>query len=206
MYAVVDRSFLCDCQLDLEHHATILRQLSVCRNNRTAHFQVEFVVNLGFYQLLRNRHPNLVENIRLNAKGQTQIFDVRLALAGKTPVGEPTYLKDALERIGQHGRLCPIVNNPPTRLPPILARHTSHVLSIVATVLSVGLFILIGLVMGLTLALAPKVVDGWQQPAMTIVCSNPYLTILATMVTIIATGMWICTPLPTLNLALRLQV
>ena len=28
---------------------------------------------------------------------------------------------------------------------------------------------------------------------MTMVCSNPYLTILATMVTVIATGMWICT-------------
>ena len=67
-----------------------------------------------------------------------------------------------------------------------------------------GLFILVGLfllrhfklwtlVTGLTLALAPKVVDALQQPAMTVVCSNPYLTILATMVTIIATGMWICT-------------
>ena len=69
VYAVVDRSFLCDCQLDLEHHATILRQLSACTDNRTTHFQVEFVVNLGFYQLLRNRCPNLVENIRPNAKG-----------------------------------------------------------------------------------------------------------------------------------------
>ena len=39
---------------------------------------------------------------------------------------------------------------------------------------------------------SPKVVDARQQPAMTVVCSNPYLTILATMVTIIATGMWIC--------------
>ena len=38
VYAVVDRSFLCDCQLDLEHHATILRQLSSCTDNRTAHF------------------------------------------------------------------------------------------------------------------------------------------------------------------------
>ena len=69
VYAVVDRSFLCDCQLDLEHHATILWQLSACTDNSTAHFQVEFVVNLGFYQLLRNRHPNLVENICPNAKG-----------------------------------------------------------------------------------------------------------------------------------------
>ena len=204
VYAVVDRSFLCYCQLDLEHHATILRQLSACTNNCTAHFQVEFVVNLGFYQLLRNRHPNLVENIRPNAKGRTQIFDVHLAPANKTPLGEPTDLKDALERIGQHGRLCPIVDNPLTCLPPVLAQNTSHVLSIIATVLSVGLFILVRLfllchfklwtlVAGLTLASAPNFVDACQQPAMTIVCSNPYLTILATLVTIIATGMWICT-------------
>ena len=79
-----------------------------------------------------------------------------------------------------------------------------HVLSIVVTVLSVGLFILLRLfllrhfklwtlVAGLTLASAPKVVNAHQQPTMTVVCSNPYLTILATMVTIIATGMWICT-------------
>ena len=162
------------------------------------------MVNLGFYQLLRNRRPNSVENIHPNAKGRTQIFDVCLALAGKTPLGEPTDLKDALERIGQHGRLHPIVENPLTCPAPVLARKTSHVLPIVATVLSVGLFILVRLfllrhlklwtlVAGLTLASAPKVVDARQQPAMTVVCSNPYLTILATMVTIIATGMWICT-------------
>ena len=121
VYAVVDRSILCDCQLDLEHHATILRQLSSCTDNHTAHFQVEFVVNLGFYQLLRNRRPKLVENIRPNAKGQTQIFDVRLVPADQTPLGEPTDLKDALERIGQHGHLHPIVDNPLTHPPPVLA-------------------------------------------------------------------------------------
>ena len=143
VYAVVDRSFLCDCQLDLEHHATILRQLSLCTDNRTAHFQVEFVVNLGFYQLLRDRCPNLVENICPNAKGQTQIFDVHLALADQTPLWEPTDLKDVLECIDQHGHLRPIVDNPLTCPPPVLARHTSHVLSIIATVLSVGLFILV---------------------------------------------------------------
>ena len=203
VYAVVDRSFLCDCQLDLEHHATILRQLSSCMDNRTAHFRVEFVVNLGFYQLLRNRRPNLVENIRPNMKGRTQIFTVCLAPADQTPLGTPD-VKDALERIGQHGHLRPIEDNPYTCLPPVLAQHTSHVLSIVATVLSVGLFLLVRLfllrhfklwtlVAGLTLTSAPKVVDACQQPAMTVVCSNPYLTILATMVTIIATGVWICT-------------
>ena len=145
-----------------------------------------------------------MENIRLHAKGRAQIFNVRLAPADQTPLGEPTDLKDALKHIGQHGRLRPIVGNPHTCPPPVLARHMGHVLSIIATVLSVGLFLLIGLfffrhfklwtlVAGLTLATAPKVVDAHQQPAMTVVCSNPYLTILATMVTIIATGMWICT-------------
>ena len=204
VYAVVDRSFLCDCQLDLEHHATILRQLSSCTDNHIAHFQVEFVVNLGFYQLLQNRHPNLVENIRPNAKGRTQVFNVRLAPVDQTPLGEPTDLKNALKRIGQHGRLRPASTNPHARPPPVLTRHTGHVLSIVATVLSVGLFVLMGLfllrhfklwtlVAGLTLASAPKVVDARQQPTMTVVCSNPYLTILATIVTIITTGMWICT-------------
>ena len=181
------------------------RQLSSCTDNRTAHFRVEFVVNLGFYQLLRNRRPNLVENVCPNAKGQTQIFNVWLAPADQTPLGEPTDLKDALERIGQHDSLVPYSRQPTyPPAPTILARHMGHVLSIVATVLSVGLFLLVGLfflrhfklwtlVAGLTLASAPKVVDARQQPAMTIVCSNPYLTILATMVTIIATGMWICT-------------
>ena len=204
VYAVVDRSFLCDCQLDLEHHATILRQLSSCTDNRTAHFRVEFVVNLGFYQLLQNRHPNLVENICPNAKGRTQVFNVQLAPVAQTPLEEPTDLKNALKHIGQHGHLRSALGNPDARPPPVLTRHTGHVLSIVVTVLSVGLFILGGLfllrhfklwtlVAGLTLASAPRVVNARQQPTMTVKCSNPYLTILATMVTIIATSMWICT-------------
>ena len=116
----------CDCQLDLEHHATILRQLSSCTDNRTAHFRVEFVVNLGFYQLLRNRRPKLVENVCPNVRGQTQIFNVRLAPADQTPLGVPTDLKDALECIGWHGRLRPIVENPHTRpTPRISSTHGS---------------------------------------------------------------------------------
>ena len=122
-----------------------------------------------------------------------------MAPADQTPLGEPTDLKDALERIGQHGRLRPIADNPHTRPPPVLAHHTGHVLSIISTVLSVGLFFFVGLfllrhfklwtlVASLTLASAPKVVDARQQAAMTVVCSNPYLTILATMVTIVATA------------------
>ena len=120
------------------------------------------------------------------------------------PLGEPTDLKDALDRVSQNGHLYPIVDSPINCLPPVLAHHTSHVLSIIATVLSINLFILVGLfllchfklwtlVAGLTLAMAPKGVEARQHPTMTVVCSNPYLTILAMMVTVIVTGMWICT-------------
>ena len=93
------------------------------------------------------------------------------APADPMPLGEPTDLKDALDRVGQNGHLCPIIHTPIDRPPPVLAHHTSHVLSIIATVLSIGLFILVGLfllchfklwtlVVGLTLATAPKVVEA----------------------------------------------
>ena len=162
------------------------------------------MVNLGFYQLLRNRQPRLVANVHPNAKGQAQTFDVWLAPADPMPLGEPTDLKDVLDRIGHNGHLRPIVHTPLDHPPPVLAHHTSHVLSIIAMVLSVSFFILVGLfllchfklwtlVAGLTLATAPKVVEARQHLTMTVVCSNPYLTILVTMVTVIVMGMWICT-------------
>ena len=162
------------------------------------------MVNLGFYQLLHNRQPHLVANVCPNAKGRAQTFDVQLAPADPMPLGEPTDLKDALDRVGQNGHLHPIIHTPVDCPPPVLARHMRHVLSIIATVLSIGLFILVGLfllchfklwtlVVGLTLATAPKVIKAQQQPTITMVCSNLYFTILAMMVTVIATGMWICT-------------
>ena len=120
------------------------------------------------------------------------------------PLGEPTDLKDVLDRISHNGCLRSIVHAPLDRPPPVLACHMSHILSIIETVLSISLFVLVGLfllrhfklwtlVAGLTLATAPKVIEARQHLTMTVVCSNPYLTILATMVTVIATGMWICT-------------
>ena len=164
---------------------------------------VEFVVNLGFYELLQKCRPKLVEKIKPNAKGRPQTFDVRLAPADETLLGEPTDLKDALAHVGQHGCLRPIVDTPLTCPPPVLASHTSHVLSIIATVLSVALLVLVGLfllrhfklwtlVAGLTLTSAPKVVEARQHSTMMVVCFNSYLTILATLVIVIATGIWIC--------------
>ena len=40
IYAVLDRDFLCNSQLDLKH-ASILRQLSACTGNKSAHLSLE---------------------------------------------------------------------------------------------------------------------------------------------------------------------
>ena len=78
-YTVVSHDFLCDCCLDLADHASILRQLSSCTENKTLNLQIEFVVNLGFYELLKHRSVKLVQKIKPNARCKTQSFDVRLA-------------------------------------------------------------------------------------------------------------------------------
>ena len=43
-YAVVNREFLCDCQLDLEH-ASVLRQLSSCSRSSTSKMHMKFTIN-----------------------------------------------------------------------------------------------------------------------------------------------------------------
>ena len=75
-YAVVPRDFLCDCKLDLEH-VSLLWQLSFCTHrNETKHLTMEFVVNMGFYQLLHNRHPKLVGKVKPYLKRYLQTFNV----------------------------------------------------------------------------------------------------------------------------------
>ena len=75
-YVVVPRDFLCDCQLDLEH-ASLLCQLCSCTHkNKTKHLTMEIVVNMGFYQLLHNRHPKLAEKVKPNLKKHPQTLDM----------------------------------------------------------------------------------------------------------------------------------
>ena len=46
-YAVVNREFLCDCQLDLEY-ASILKQIRACGEKTQYDKTLRFTVNLGF--------------------------------------------------------------------------------------------------------------------------------------------------------------
>ena len=62
-YAVVNREFLCDCQLDLEH-ASVLRQLSSCSKSSTSKIHMKFTINLALWEMFKKRSPNSASNIQ----------------------------------------------------------------------------------------------------------------------------------------------
>ena len=53
-YAVVNREFLCDCQLDLEH-ASFLRQLSSCSKGSSSKMHMKFTINLAFWEMFKKK-------------------------------------------------------------------------------------------------------------------------------------------------------
>ena len=53
-YAVVNREFLCDYQLDLEH-ASVLRQLSSCSKSSSSKMYMKFTINLAFWEMSKKR-------------------------------------------------------------------------------------------------------------------------------------------------------
>ena len=62
-YVVVNREFLCDCQLDLEP-ASVLRQLSSCNKERSSKLVMQFHVNIAFWELLRKRSLQIAEQVQ----------------------------------------------------------------------------------------------------------------------------------------------
>ena len=73
-YAVVNREFLCDCQLDLEH-ASVLRQLSSCSKSSSSKMHMKFTINLAFWEMFKKRSPNSASNIQPPiCRGGTNIF------------------------------------------------------------------------------------------------------------------------------------
>ena len=76
-YAVVNREFLCDCQLDLEH-ASVLRQLSSCNKERSSKFEMQFHVNIAFWTLLRKGSLQIAEQVEPQFTDHRQTFDVKL--------------------------------------------------------------------------------------------------------------------------------
>ena len=128
-----------------------------------------------------------------------------MAPAGDGPLDKPTDLQEVIDRIDRRGKVRLAQPTTGTHPGPLVSRKANQVLAILATVLSVALGLLLvlfilrhfklqTLVVGLTLISSPKIVEAKAaDPVPTVICSNLYLTILAMLVTIIASVMWICT-------------
>ena len=76
-HAVVQREFLCDCQLDLEH-ASVLYRLNTCSGSKPQNLVMKFVVNLAFWEMLKKQHSPLAEKIQPTMDFVEQTFDIRL--------------------------------------------------------------------------------------------------------------------------------
>ena len=97
-YAMIDRDFLCDCQLDLEH-ASVLKQLSACTGNKSAHLAFNYVVNMGFYQLPHTNRPNVVANVEPNIQKWPQNFQDRLFTPPSKSLDKPTDLLEIIDHM-----------------------------------------------------------------------------------------------------------
>ena len=98
-YAVVNREFLCDCQLDLEH-ASVLRQLSSCSKSSSSKMQMKFTINLAFWEMLKKRSPNSASNKQPQYTEEVQTFSVDLYDPQIKKLDQPVDLEIFLETMG----------------------------------------------------------------------------------------------------------
>ena len=143
-YAVVDREFLCDCQLDLEH-ASVLRQLISCNRERSSKLVMQFHVNKAFWELLRERSPQTAELVQPKFTDHRQIFEVKLFEGKPRQLDQPTDLETFMERIDKNGKRIPSKSmiDDKTLPKPLLPRWINNILVIISTVVSTLLALLV---------------------------------------------------------------
>ena len=143
-YAVVDREFLCDCQLDLEH-ASVLRQLSSCNRERSSKLVMQFHVNIAFWELLRERSPQTAELVQPKFTDHRQIFEIKLFEGKPRRIDQPTDLETFMEKIDKNGKKIPSRSmiEDKTQSKPLLPRWINNILVIISTVVSTLLALLV---------------------------------------------------------------
>ena len=135
-YAVVNREFLCDCQLDLEH-ASVLRQLSSCNKDKSSKLVMQFYINIAFWELLRKRSLQIAEQVQPQFTDHRQTFDVRLFEGKQKRLDQPTDLEVFMEKIDKNGKRIPTRNETDNKIPSksLLPRWLNNILVIVCSVL-----------------------------------------------------------------------
>ena len=143
-YAVVNREFLCDCQLDLEH-ASVLRQLSSCSKSSTSKMHMKFTLNLAFWEMFKKRSPNSASNIHPQYAEEVQTFSVDLYDPQIGKLDQPVDLERFLNKMGTDGQKIPTVEEKEAKQPfqKTMPRLLNNVLVMTCTAMTTVLMIII---------------------------------------------------------------
>ena len=136
-YAVVNREFLCDCRLEMEH-ASVLRQLSSCSPSSSSKMEVKFVINLAFWQMFKKRSPASASNILPQYTGGEQTFSVNLYQSPNKVMGQPAELQSFMNTMGSDGNKIPSEEEKEAEQPlqSVMPRWLNNVLVMVCTALT----------------------------------------------------------------------
>ena len=143
-YAVVNKEFLCDCQLDLEH-ASVLRQLSSCSKSSTSKMHMKFTINLAFWEMFKKRSPNSASNIQPQYTEEMQTFSVDLYDPQIRKLDQPVDLESFLETMGTDGQRMPTIEEREASrsMQNIMPRWLNNVLVMTCTAMATVLMIAI---------------------------------------------------------------
>ena len=141
---MVNREFLCDCQLYLEH-ASVLRQLSSCANSSSSKMHMKFTINLAFWELFKKRSPNSASNIQPQYVEEEQVFSVALYDPQIGKLDQPVDLEKFMETMGTDGQKMPTVEEREAEQPmqKIMPRWLNNVLVMTCTAMTTVLMIII---------------------------------------------------------------
>ena len=143
-YAVVNREFLCDCQLDLEH-ASVLRQLSSCSKSSSSKMHMKFTINLAFWEMFKKRSPNSASNIQPQYAEEAQTFSVELYDLQIGKLDQPIDLERFMETMDTNGQKISTVEEREAEQPmqKIMPRWLNNVLVMTCTAMTTVLMIII---------------------------------------------------------------
>ena len=141
---MVNREFLCDCQLDLEH-ASVLGQLSSCTNSSSSKMHVKFTINLAFWELFKKKSPNSASNIQPQYVEEEQVFSVALYDPQIGKLDQPVDLEKFMETMGTDGQKMPTVEEREAEQPmqKIMPRWLNNILVIICTAMTTVLMVII---------------------------------------------------------------
>ena len=143
-YAMVNREFLCDCKLDLEH-ASVLRQLNSCANSSSSKMHMKFTIDLAFWEMFKKRSPNSASNIQPQYTEEMQTFSVDFYDLQIGKLDQPVDLERFMETMGTDGQKIPTVEEREASQPmqKIMHRWLNNVLVMTYTAMTTVLMIII---------------------------------------------------------------